>query len=287
MMRIIFIFLSIALLQGCGSFTPMPSYGGGKRFAIEQQLVSAVAKRAISDLPVEDLRGLKGYVNITVIFDEGGGFVNGGRLSASEMLGASTNSARSYLGGDIINNSSRNKSAELTVNASKAQTNYAKDLSFNSSDARHFTNLASSFLLRNNILKDPNPETDGVADFIMEITVDTLGTIWRRTDWGLVNSDSLTAVISYEYMIIPLKDEFKNISKVGSISYQGKYQDNYVFWMGPTKSETIIRKSHFADVIGTLGPIFNSDTAIERKGKPQDFLPSNTTVPIQLNPYSR
>lgn len=287
MMQIILTFIFLALLQGCGSFIPMPSHGGGKRFAIEQQLISAVAKRAISDLPVEDLRGLKGYVNIAVIFDEGGGLVNGGRLSTSEIISASTRAARYYLGGDAIDSLTRNKSAELSFNASKAITNYVKDISFNSSDGRHFTNLASSFLLRNNVIKDPNPETDGSADFIMEITVDTLGTIWKRTDWGIVNSDSLTAVVSYEYMIIPLKDEFKKISKVGSISYEAKYQDNYIFWMGPTKSETLIYKSDFNDKIGTLGPIFNADSVMELKAKPQDFLPSNSKVPIQLNPYSR
>lgn len=286
-MRIILTLLLVALLQGCGSFTPMPSHGGGKRFAIEQQLVSAVAKRAISDLPIEDLRGLKGYVNIAIIFDEGGGLVNGGRLSTSDVLSASTRAARSYLGGDAIDSLTTNKTAELSFNTNKAPTNYTKDLSFNSSDGRHFTNLTYSFLMRNNVIKDPNPETDGSADFIMEITVDTLGTIWKRTDWGVVNSDSLTAVVSYEYMIIPLKDELKKISKVGSISYEAKYQDSYIFWIGPTKSETSIQKSNFGEKIGTLGPIFDPDSPIERKGKYQDFLPSNTSAPIQVNPYRR
>jgi hypothetical protein len=286
-MRIIFPFLLTVLLQGCGSFTPLPSHGGGKRFAIEQQLISAVAKRAILDLPIEDLRGLKGYVNITVIYDEGGGYVNGGRLSASEVLGASAAAARSYLGGDGLYNTTRNKSAELAFNVSKAPTNYSKDISFNSSDGRHFVNLASSFLLRNNIMKDPNPETDGPADFIMDVMVDTMGTIWKRTDWGVVNSDSLTAVVSYEYEIIPLKDELKKISKVGNVSYEAKYQDNYVLWMGPTKSETIIQKSDFAETIGTLGPIFDSNSSIERKGKRQGFVSPATTVPIQISPSIR
>lgn len=286
-MRFLFLISVLVLLQGCGSFTPMPSHGGGKRFAIEQKLVSAVTKRAISDLPIDDLRGLKGYVNITVIFDEGGGYVNGGRLSASEIFGASANAGRSYLGGDVLNSSSRNKSIELGINTSKAQTNFNKDIAFNSSDSRHFINLASSFLLRNNVLKDPNPETDGPADFILEIIVDTLGTIWKRSDWGLVNSDSLSAVVSYEYMIIPLKDEIKKIAKVGSISYEANYKDNYIFWMGPTKSEMTVNKSDFGDSIGTLGPIFNSDSSIERKSKPQDFLAPSSTVPIQVNPYAR
>lgn len=288
MMRIIFTFLFIALLQGCGSFTPMPSHGGGKRFAIEQQLVSAVTKRAISDLPIDDLRGLKGYVNITVIFDEGGGYINGGRLSASEVVGASATTMRSYVAGDGGNNTvTKNRSKELSLSASKQQTNFSKDVSFNSSDGRHFVNLASSFLLRNDITKDPNPETDGPADFILEIMVDTLGTIWKRTDWGVVNSDSLTAVVSYEYVIISLKDELKKITKVGNVSYEAKYQDSYVLWMGPTKSETTIQKSDFGEKIGTLGPIFNSNSTIERKGKLQDFLPPVTTVPIQVNPSVR
>lgn len=286
-MRLISTLILVALLQACGSFTPIPSHGGGKRFAIEQQLVSAVAKRAISDLPIEDLRGLKGYVNIAVISDEGGGFINGGRLTISEVAGASVNAVRSYLTGESGDTLTKNKSVDLSLGATKAPTNYSKDPSFNSSDSRHLINLISSFLLRNNILKDPNPETEGPADFIIEITVDTLGTVWRRSDWGVVNSDSLTAVISYEFMVIPLKDEYKKIAKVGSISYEAKYQDDYVLWMGPTKSEMTVQKSNFADRIGTLGPIFKSESSIELKGKPQEFLPQSPSPPIQFNPSVR
>ena len=36
--------VTIFLLQGCGTVRGIPSHGGGKRFAVEQELISATAR---------------------------------------------------------------------------------------------------------------------------------------------------------------------------------------------------------------------------------------------------
>ena len=40
--------LSALLLTGCGTLTGIPSHGGGKRFAVEQELVAASSRAADS-----------------------------------------------------------------------------------------------------------------------------------------------------------------------------------------------------------------------------------------------
>ena len=50
--------LSMALI-GCGTFTGIPSHGGGKRFAVEQELVAATARSVIKDIDLSQLKGKK------------------------------------------------------------------------------------------------------------------------------------------------------------------------------------------------------------------------------------
>lgn len=40
-------FLLTVILTACGTLTGIPSHGGGKRFAIEQELVTASARAAV------------------------------------------------------------------------------------------------------------------------------------------------------------------------------------------------------------------------------------------------
>lgn len=279
-MRIYVFLVSVFILQGCGSFSPFPTHGGGKRFAIEQTLLSAASKKAILDFPVDELRGKKAFVDITIIFDEGGGAMNGGRPYASETLSAAMSSNRSSQNGVNNFSSTFGGSTQRGVNL------YSKDLNFNSSDGRHLTNLFSSYFLRNNVLRNPVPETDGEADYLIEIMVDVFGTIWKRTDWGVQNSDNLSALISYEYVITPLKDELKKNAKVGSVSYEAFYKENYVLWMGPIKNEMIIRKSDLSSFVGTLGNIEIDGTSSNiRRDNPRDFVPS--VSPTLVTPIIR
>ena len=51
--------LSALLLTGCGTLTGIPSHGGGKRFAVEQELVAASSRAAVKEMDLSALKGRK------------------------------------------------------------------------------------------------------------------------------------------------------------------------------------------------------------------------------------
>ena len=46
-------------LTACGTITGLPSHGGGKRFAIEQELIASSARKAVKSMNLEALEGRK------------------------------------------------------------------------------------------------------------------------------------------------------------------------------------------------------------------------------------
>lgn len=68
-------------LTGCGTLTGIPSHGGGKRFAIEQRLVSASIRSTLMNIDVSPLKGHKVVIIYDMISDEGAGTLNGGRMN--------------------------------------------------------------------------------------------------------------------------------------------------------------------------------------------------------------
>lgn len=47
------ILFSVFILSACGTLTGIPSHGGGKRFAVEQELVAASARAAVKDMDLQ------------------------------------------------------------------------------------------------------------------------------------------------------------------------------------------------------------------------------------------
>ena len=45
MNKLVLLMLSSLLLSACGTLTGIPSHGGGKRFAVEQELVAASSQQ--------------------------------------------------------------------------------------------------------------------------------------------------------------------------------------------------------------------------------------------------
>ncbi len=74
------------VLSACGTLTGIPSHGGGKRFATEQRLVSASIRSALKDIDLSALTGKKVAIIFDLIHDEGGGSIDGGRLSLTGAL---------------------------------------------------------------------------------------------------------------------------------------------------------------------------------------------------------
>jgi hypothetical protein len=77
----VLVFAILGSQTGCGTMTGIPSHGGGKRFAIEQRLVSASIRSTLMDIDVTSLRGQKVAIVFDLISDEGGGSLSGGRLN--------------------------------------------------------------------------------------------------------------------------------------------------------------------------------------------------------------
>ena len=88
-------FLKISLLtamtvslSACGTITGIPSHGGAKRFAIEQELVSSSARAAVKNMDLSALAGRKVALYVSVIGDQGSGVLTGGRYSIDALFGA-------------------------------------------------------------------------------------------------------------------------------------------------------------------------------------------------------
>lgn len=76
----------LLLLGGCGTLTGLPGHGGGKRFAVEQELVAAATRGAIKQIDLSTIRGKKVNLFVNAIGDTGGGNLTGGRFSIASQL---------------------------------------------------------------------------------------------------------------------------------------------------------------------------------------------------------
>lgn len=278
MKKISIIFCLLSALNGCGTFTPIPSHGGGKRFAMEQVLVSASIRKVISEIPIEKLRNKKVLFETAIVHDEGGGALSGGRPYLTELLNLQKQQTITSTNGEISNTTQRS----LGISSSRGDTLYAKDFSFNNSDGKQFSNLLASALVRQNVMLNPNGESEGDADYFLEVIVDVLGTWRSRTDWVFSNSEQLKAIVSVEYVITPMKDDGEKRT-VGRIGYEANYTENFYGWMGPASTEIILRKTDVAGIIPSFGEGNNMFTNLKR-GKPIEYAKPDTAQPIQVNP---
>ena len=78
--------IALLFLSGCGALTGIPGHGGGKRFAIEQELVAGATRAAIKEIDVSIIRGKKVNLYVNAIGDTGAGNLIGGRFSVISQL---------------------------------------------------------------------------------------------------------------------------------------------------------------------------------------------------------
>ena len=76
----------LLFLSGCGVLTGLPGHGGGKRFAVEQELVAAATRGAIKQIDLTAIRGKKVNLFVNAIGDTGSGNLVGGRYSVVSQL---------------------------------------------------------------------------------------------------------------------------------------------------------------------------------------------------------
>lgn len=259
-MKLFWALISLSILTSCGTYTPIPSHGGGKRFSIEQALVTASMRRTINEIPIAQLVDSKVTLEVTVMPDSGGGYTNGGRLSASQLASSVTQ----HISGGTTNTTG--------FTAAASESSYMKDLLLNQSDARQFNALLASSLLRNNVLINPT-DAEGKAEYLLEVFVDVLGTWKSRTDWFVTNSERLTATTSLEYVITNLGSKDKSQRLYGRVSYDATYEEKYTLWMGPVATDITVVKS---DLLERIQPAPTAGT-----DKVNHLLRESTTKPTQ------
>jgi hypothetical protein len=270
-------------LAGCGTYSPIPAHGGGKRFAVEQALISAAMRSAISDIPITSFRDKKVYLQTAIINDEGGGAMGGGRPYASEQMNLLI--SRGDPSANLSGSPSRLQLSAGVI-ALRGDNSYIKDIGFNNSDSRQFGNLLASYLIRNNVMINPEHESEGDPDYFLEIIVDVLGSWRSRTDWLITNKEELMAVVSLEYVITPVNQD-KTARQFGRIAYEATFTEKYVAWMGPTKSGITVSPSSYNFPIPTFGEGTNTYTNLRRNQKSVEFKANEPTSPVLINPKMR
>lgn len=124
----------VASLSACGTLTGIPSHGGGKRFAIEQRLVSASIRSTLMDIDVSALRGQRVAIIYDIVADEGGGSISGGRAN---ILGAAT-------AGYLLSPVTATNSAFQIFNLTDSGSNYNNTGTGQSQNTASTTNIVSN-----------------------------------------------------------------------------------------------------------------------------------------------
>lgn len=259
-----------AMLTGCGTLTGLPAHGGGKRFAIEQELVAASARAAAKDIQLDGLRGRRVALFVTVMGDEGSGTFTGGRYSLDALVrgdyisGPTTTTQNTYpivgtRATTTMDDISSVTTAETALNAPSTSRTKTKGgnsdvqigaryggvgeyrnetLITNPRDVTFLTNLLQiTFFLRGIEVVPPSQ-----ADTDVFITVDVFGTVRDRTDWHILNVENLAAQTKLEIFAVDRKTRALLIKPRAS-SFEAKYSENYALWVGPFQSVKTVHKA--------------------------------------------
>lgn len=261
-MRALAIFLGlVAMSSGCATVTGIPAHGGGKRFFIEQELISASARASAQCVHLEQISGKRAALFLTTVGDQGAGNLVGGRYQW-----------QSAIRGDYVSNpnvATRNSAGlpqSVTVTRDGAgavqqiieSTNptifpSASDSQQEGWDARTgagvgfngmgdystlgFLNDDASFLgavirealvLKGVILSQPDQ-----AEVFIYVTVDAFGTNRNRTEWHLYNEERLQAKTAVHVTVFDNKG--KVLIPTQTSSWEADYRERYMLWCGPWK----------------------------------------------------
>lgn len=253
------ILLTLAL-TACGTLTGIPSHGGGKRFAIEQELVAASARAAVKNMDLRPLQGRKVALYVSIMGDQGSGTISGGRYSVDALIRGEyanlpdTHTEHNYPSyqtsasteSDGITGSTRSISILNAPSFTRTQTSrhsrtgniglniggmgdYRNEtLTTNPRDASFLTNLVRTVFFLRGIDIVP----DQYADTVAFVNVDVFGTIRSRTELHLYNAETLRAQTKLEYFAAD-KHTRRLLVKPASTAYEAKYQERYALWSGP------------------------------------------------------
>lgn len=291
------VLFSAFILSACGTLTGIPSHGGGKRFAIEQELVAASARAAVKDMDLQALQGRKVALYIATMGDQGAGTINGGRYSIDALIrGEYTNSpssrtdyaypryettAETVSGGlaglttslSTLNApaSSRTKAdgsgsrSSLGLNMGAMGDYRNETLTTNPRDAAFLSHLVQTvFFLRGIDVVPP-----ALADTDVFINIDVFGTIRSRTEMHIYNAETLRAQTKLEYFAVD-RNSKSLLIKPKNNAFEAAYKENYTLWMGPYRIHKGVQETDgllvdFSDIkpygnkTGSMPPVVRED----------------------------
>lgn len=241
------------VLTACGTLTGIPAHGGGKRFAVEQELVAASSRAAVKEMDLSALKGRKAALYVSVMGDRGGYHntpesapqysspaYDTTATTKSDALSSVTTST-SLLNAPaaaLTRNSGRKgeRSAGLSVNGMGDYRN--ETLLANPRDVSFLTNLIQTVFYLRGIEVVP-PE---YADTDVFVTVDVFGTVRSRTELHLYNAETLKAQTKLEYFAVD-RDSRKLLIAPKTAAYESQYQEQYALWTGPYKVSKTVKAS--------------------------------------------
>lgn len=269
--RASFIALAAAItLSGCGTLTGIPSHGGGKRFAVEQEMISAASRAAAKDLDLSSLVGKKVSLQVTVIGDEGSGTLMGGRYTLDALIRGdyinsptttttsqypvvpttaitesggttTTTTAQSALNAPSQSETEtrgHNKTSGVGVRTSGQGEYRNETLITNPRDVSFLTNLLQTvFFLRGIDVVVPSQ-----ADTDVFVTVDVFGTIRSRTEWAVSNQERLIAMTKLEAFAVDRKTRAL-VMPPRTSSFEARYEEQFAMWIGPFKTSKTVGTS--------------------------------------------
>lgn len=281
--------LLFLVLGGCGSITGIPAHGGGKRFAVEQELVAAATRATIKKIDLTTIRGKKVNLFVNAIGDTGTGNMFGGRYSiVSQLRGdytqtptvteksiypryTATSTGGSVIPGltDTLLPAPIQKSSQQKGQGGEAQIglefkglgSYQNSTEIASDDLQYLSGLLETFLFLQGVIVAPPSE----AEVDVFIIVDVFGTVRTRVEWFIANNEILRAKTALEVMAV---DHLSGalVMPPQSASIEAEYNEQYIFWVGPVIITKYLRDSQplladFSDLSMPGEPLVNDAMA--------------------------
>lgn len=266
--KLVVLGICLSLVGGCGTFTGIPSHGGGKRFAVEQELIAASARAAAKEVDVTPLVGKRCALYVINMGDEGSGNLMGGRYEWQAAIRGeyvNTPSIRTNYTYPVIPTTTTTETSGIVTTTDAQNAINAPSRSSQSSEggnssagggvvysgpgvyrAEAFINpldaqflravIHEAFMLKGVIIVPPER-----ADVDVYVTVDVFGTHRSRVEMHAYNEEKLLAKTAFE--VTGFDRERQVILKPTVVSWEAEYVEKYVAWIGPMAIEKKVRPS--------------------------------------------
>lgn len=304
----LFVAVLMLLLGGCGSLTGIPGHGGGKRFAVEQELVAAATRATIKKIDLSTLYGKRVNLYVSAIGDTGSGNLFGGRYSlVSQVRGDYIQSP------PVIENSTFRRYTSTTSNTTSGNNSSAGVTGTSSSSSRSTTESVlaipegkksqtdgsgseiqvgleyqglGSYKNSEEITSDDLQYLSGLlqsylflqgvivvppseAEVDVYVTVDVFGTVRTRIEWFLANNEVLRAKTALEVMAIDHQSGAL-IMEPQSASVEAEYNEQYILWAGPVKITKYLKPS---------APLLSDFSNLPQKQNDPEFPEQDVNLP--------